>query len=120
YRAQRPHNAGELPALGLADVGEDRGMVDDQGRVLRRFACQCGQISAQVAATHERGVPPCHSDRVRQPPGTVGIPRPQQALQPAHVICITDVQRVEVEPGSPPHVWDTSGERYWAPWLAPG
>src|SRR6202012_1979123 len=64
------------------------------------------QIGQQIAPVYRGRVPAGGVDRRRQPLPPSGLARPYQAFQPADVIVVGDVQRVQVEPGAPGDLGD--------------
>jgi hypothetical protein len=108
---QRADGLGDPAALPGGDIGQHGGVVDQQGRAGRRLAGQGREIGQQVAAVDARRVPAGRLDGGRQPLPAPGLAGPEQALQPADVIVVGNVERVQVQPGAPDDVGYLRGKR---------
>jgi hypothetical protein len=87
---------------------------DDERRPARRLPGQRRNIREQVAPVNRRRVPPRGLHRQPQALAAVGLARPDQALQPAHVVIAGDVERVEVQPRAPGDLGDAPRQRHRA------
>ncbi len=105
-RAEAEPGAELLAARGR-HVAEHRGVEDHQRRVLRRLGGErargrsSGRPRSRAAGRAGRSRPRCAASRA------VLLPGPDQQLEPAHLLGVGDVDRVEVQPGAP----DDLGQR---------
>jgi hypothetical protein len=99
--AELPDEAREPGALRNADIGQDGGVVNDQGRVPRGPAREGGGIRYQVALVHLWRVTAGSLDGRGETFPAVVFSRPQQALEPPDVVIVGHVERVQVKTGPP-------------------